>query len=105
MGLSTAQMIALAVAGTSVAVQYDQGVKQRKAQGDAMRQAKQQADAQAKEADRAFNRQNQKSPDIAAMLSANRLAAKSGGSSTLLTGPTGVDPNQLMLGKNTLLGS
>lgn len=53
----------------------------------------------------ANNRANAQSPDVGAMLSANQQAAKSGGGSTMLTGPAGVDPSTLALGKSTLLGS
>ena len=53
----------------------------------------------------AMNRQNQKTPDVGAMLSANAQQAKGGQSGTMLTGPTGVDASSLSLGKNTLLGA
>ena len=46
-----------------------------------------------------------KSPDIQGMQSANALNAKGGQSGTMLTGPSGVDPMTLLLGKKTLLGS
>lgn len=56
-------------------------------------------------ADQLYNKQNAKAPDAAAMLSANTQAAKGGASSTMLTGPQGVDMSSLNLGKNTLLGA
>jgi hypothetical protein len=37
-------------------------------------------------------------------MAANVLAGKAGQSGTMLTGPQGVDPTQLTLGKQTLLG-
>lgn len=60
------------------------------------KQAAKQAEDEAKAADQAFNRTNQKKP-----AAANALP---GGGSTMLTGPQGVDPNALTLGKSTLLG-
>ena len=74
-------------------------------QKTAAEQATVQADKQATMAEQANNRANAKSPDIGAMLSSNQLAAKGGQSSTMLTGPQGVDTSQLNLGKNTLLGA
>ena len=62
------------------------------------------ATKQASAADQATNRANAKVPDIASMLSENVLNAKGGQSGTMLTGPQGVDPNALLLGKKTLLG-
>jgi hypothetical protein len=63
------------------------------------------AQKQATAAEEANNRANAKTPDVGAMLAANQQAAKAGGSSTMLTGPQGVDTSSLNLGKNTLLGS
>ena len=56
------------------------------------------------DAERATNRANAKTPDVAAMMAANALAGSSGQSGTMLTGPGGVDPSMLTLGKSTLLG-
>lgn len=112
---------ALAIgAGTAAAIgigagamknQYDQGKKAVAAQerGLAMQQEAQatsvkQAEAQASASQQAVNRANQASPDTAAIMSEAGQAAKGGGAGTMLTGPMGVDPNQLALGKNTLLG-
>ena len=52
-----------------------------------------------------INRANQKQPDTTSMMAANLQAAKGGQSGTMLTGPTGVDLDQLKLGKTTLLGA
>lgn len=52
-----------------------------------------------------INKANAKSPDTAAIASANEQAAKGGVSSTMLTGVGGVDSSTLSLGKSTLLGS
>jgi len=75
------------------------------AQKSATQQATVQADKQATMAEQANNKANAKTPDIGAMLSSNEQAAKGGQSSTMLTGPQGVDMSQLNLGKNTLLGA
>lgn len=51
--------------------------------------------------------QEAKTPDRNASLNANAAAAtgaQAGNSSTFLTGPSGVDPLQLLLGKSALLG-
>lgn len=50
-----------------------------------------------------------KAPSREPMLAANTMAASpagamSGNSGTFLTGPSGVDPSSLNLGRNTLLG-
>lgn len=71
---------------------------QRQAAADA-KDAALKTEAQAQEA---ANRANQKAPDVADLLKAN--TGKGAASGTMLTGPMGVDPNALALGKNTLLG-
>ncbi len=52
----------------------------------------------------ANNRENQKRVNGSALLSSNQMAAKGGQSGTMLTGPGGIDPSTLQLGKTTLLG-
>ena len=80
---------------------------QRKAKNqaeDANRQAEQQAQQAAQQAqqasqqaDQQFNRANQRRPDA--------MPGPAGaGGSTMLTGPQGIDPGALPLGKSTLLG-
>lgn len=103
-------MAASAVVGTAASID---GARRQKnqakdAQEAAAAQAKQaaeqaakQAEDEAKAADQAFNRTNQRKPSAAA---AGRAALGGGGGSTMLTGPQGVDPNSLTLGKSTLLG-
>ena len=91
-----------AVAGTVMA--YQNGQDQKAAAEKASRQAQQNADKVAADADQANNRANQKKPDTSAILSAAQQSGKAGASGTMLTGPTGVDPSALNLGKNTLLG-
>ena len=81
-----------------------QGEKASSAQKKASAQAQQQAEKQALQAEQDFNKANQKKPNAGALLSANQQAGAAGSSGTMLTGPSGVDPNKLDLGKNTLLG-
>ena len=80
---------------------------QRKAKNqaeDASRQAEQQAQQAAQQAqqasqqaDQQFNRANQRRPDA--------MPGPAGaGGSTMLTGPQGIDPGALPLGKSTMLG-
>ena len=81
----------------SIASQVYQGEQARKAQNTAADQARTASDQQ-------YNAANPKRPNSAAMADANKLAASGGAGSTMLTGPMGVDPASLTLGKNTLLG-
>jgi type II secretory pathway pseudopilin PulG len=100
---------AAAAAGTAYSVvSSEQG---RKAQGEAMSQQKQAQDRaaadaarQAEKSQEAINAANRKSPDVSGILGAAAKSAAGGPSGTMLTGPTGVNPNDLTLGKNTLLG-
>lgn len=89
-----------AFAAISAASAIDSADKQRKAGN----QAKDAARANATQSDMANNKANARKPDSAAAMAAAILAGKNGQSGTMLTGPSGVDPNTLMLGKATLLG-
>lgn len=91
-------------AAIGVGVSAATAIDSSKRQGYASRVAKDNALASQAESDRATNRANARSPDVAAMLTANMLAGKQGGASTMLTGPQGVDPSQLTLGRTSLLG-
>lgn len=91
-----------AVGATTAVVSADSA---RSTQNKATDQAKTASLANQQATDEANNRANAKAPDSAAAMAANVLAGKAGNSGTMLTGPTGVDPSQLTLGKNTLLGS
>ena len=95
---------AAVAAVASVAVAYNNGQEQKKAAEKASQQAQDNANKQAAQADQDMNRANQKKPDTSAILSAAQQSGKAGASGTMLTGPQGVDPNALNLGKNTLLG-
>lgn len=111
MGIETAAIIAAAaaVAGTGYAV-YS-GEQQKAAQADALaqqekaqREAKERAQGQQQKAEQAENAARAKSPDVSGVLASAAEAAKGGPAGTMLTGPQGVNPADLTLGKNTLLG-
>jgi hypothetical protein len=95
----------MAVVGAVGAYSQQQAAKKgAEAQDRATQQATASATAQAGAADQANNRANAKTADVGAMSSRNTLDAKGGISGTMLTGPQGVDPKTLLLGKSTLLG-
>lgn len=85
--------------GTTAVAAYSAN-EQSKAGNRAADRAKQAAATQEQQ----FNKLNGKRPDLGALTDANSLDSKAGASGTLLTGPAGVDPNKLLLGKTTLLG-
>ena len=103
MGLETGTLVLAALAGSTAASLY-QGEQQRKAGSRAATQAREAAEASANDATRAQNKANAKMPDVNALLAAAQAAGKGGAGSTMLTGPAGVDPAALTLGKSTLLG-
>jgi hypothetical protein len=80
------------------------GMKQASTAEKANEQAQQNAQQAKTDSERAQNKADQKSPNVGAMLEANTGSARSTGAGTMLTGPQGIDPDTLMLGKNTLLG-
>lgn len=73
-------------------------------QAGAQEQAKMEAISQERQSSEAMGRANRKQPNVAGIMAASSQAAQGGPSGTMLTGPMGVDPNALSLGKNTLLG-
>jgi hypothetical protein len=100
----------IAAAGTSYAIVS--GEQGKKAQEKAMQQqqraqqaAAQQAESQAVKSEAAMRRAGQQTPDVAGIMAAAQEGAAGGPSATMLTGPQGIDPSQLSLGRNTLLGS
>lgn len=99
--VGTALLVSALAGGAAAAYSAN---KQAGAQRDATNQANANAKKTADAAEQATNKANQKSPDSDALLSANLTAGQTGQSSTMLTGPTGVDPSLLTLGKTTLLG-
>ncbi len=101
MGIEVLAAAALA----SAAISYKNGQDAKDGQEASQSQAKANALKQEQASDQALNQANQKKPDTSAILAAAQQAGKGGASGTMLTGPTGVDPNSLTLGKSTLLGS
>ena len=92
-------IIGAVIAGAGAASQADAARRQRNQAKDAARAAEQQAKEASRQADMETNRANQR---VASSTEAQRPNAGLGG--TMLTGPQGVDPNALSLGRNTLLG-
>ena len=95
----------------STGYQIYQGQQQKKAQkkqlalqAQANEDARKQAKAEADRADLLYNKANRQTADVSAITDESFLAGKGGGAGTMLTGNMGVDPNQLKLGKSTLLG-
>ena len=85
--------------------------KQRQIQQQALeeqRKSNEQSVARAKaenlRSEQEYNRANRQNVDVTSSLDASELSAKQGASGTMLTGTMGVDPNELNLSKNTLLG-
>ncbi len=100
-GLTATEFIsALALAGSTVSA-----VSQADASRRASNTANDRAAANASQQEQQFNKLNGKNPNSAVMMDQNTQAGKNGPSGTLLTGPQGVDPSKLLLGKNTLLGA
>ena len=82
-----------------VAASADASRRQKNQAKDAARAAEQQAQQASKQAEMETNRANQRTANAAASAMPNQ-----GLGGTMLTGPQGVDPNALSLGRNTLLG-
>lgn len=78
-----------------------QNDKANAAQKAAQDEALKKADETKKAAEEAMGRANQKTPDYGAALASN---TNSMGSGTILTGPGGINPAVLPLGRTTLLG-
>lgn len=98
---------AVASTGYSIYAGQKSASMQEKAmqqQETAQKQQLEVATKQQKSAEENMNRANAKTADAGAILSAAQQASSGGGAGTMLTGPQGVDPNSLALGKNTLLG-
>ena len=92
-------IIGAVIAGAGVASQADAARRQRNQARDAARAAEQQAQQASKQAEMETNRANQRTANAAASAMPNQ-----GLGGTMLTGPQGVDPNALSLGRSTLLG-
>lgn len=96
---------AAVIGGLTLVQNYTQGEEAKKRQDAAQQLARQQAETAARDADMAFNRANQKKPNVQGIMDQNKAAGMGGAGSTMLTGPMGIDPTLLTLGRNTLLGS
>ena len=102
--------IATAIA-IGVAYTIYSGEQGKRAQEDAMRQqqaaqaeAAKQAKLQAEQSQAAMRTANRRAPDVSGIMQAAQESAQGGPSSTMLTGPMGVNPQDLQLGRSSLLG-
>jgi len=103
--------IALGIATAGTAYSIVAGEQGKKAQEEAMQKqqaaqarASRQAEAQATASKAAIRRSEQQAPDVASIMAAAQQSGAGGPAGTMLTGPAGIDPSQLTLGRNTLLG-
>ena len=99
---------AATAAGTGYAIASGEDAKKKQAsalsrQESAQAQAVNAAQGQRKKSEMAINQANRQTPNVQGIMES--ASAMGGASGTMLTGPTGVDPNALALGKSTLLGS
>lgn len=101
---ATAIMIAAGVAAASTAYSAYAQKEAAADQRDAQNKATAEAEKNAKLADEASNRANQRRPDVNSILSAAGQAARGGSSGTMLTGPQGAGADAGSLGKTSLLG-
>ena len=99
----SAVTVAAVTAAAYVGYQGYQANKANQQQREYQKNALEVSRKQAELADQANNKANAKTPDILALLAANK--APGGAGSTMLTGPGGVDTSKLTLGRNTLLGA
>lgn len=101
-GATTAIVAAAAVAGA--AISYKNGQAQQASAKKAQQQQKTQAEQLYSQQDQANNKANARGPNTDALFAQNQIEGQQGDSGTMLTGPNGVDPGSLTLGKNTLIG-
>ena len=100
--------LGVAAAGTGYSIAAGEDAKKKQAsalskQESAQTQAVNAAQGQRKKSEMAINQANRATPNVQGIMES--ASAMGGASGTMLTGPTGVDPNALALGKSTLLGS
>ena len=100
---------AIAAAGTTYSiVAGEEGKRQQKkaleSQERAQAQQLAQTQAQQRRSEMAMNAANRRTPDVGGIMERAGQQAAGGPSATMLTGPGGVDPTQLSLGRSTLLG-
>jgi len=101
---------AIAAVGSTV-VAVSSANNQRKVQERALEdqrqaneRAEQRATAEQQRSEQEYNRANRQDVDVTSALDASELSSQQGASGTLLTGSMGVDPSELNLSQNTLLG-
>ena len=106
-----AAAVGAAAAAAGVGVSAASAIAGQQAQQDAMRQQKRaqqaatsKAISQQRQSEMVTNAANRRTPDISSIMSAASQASKTGPSATMLTGPGGVDPTSLALGRSSLLG-
>jgi len=102
--------LGVAAAGTGYSIASGEDAKKKQAsalskQESAQAQAVKAAESQRLTSEIEIGKANRKKPDISSIMKAAGESVSGGPQSTMLTGPTGVDPNTLSLGKSTLLGS
>ena len=108
--LAIAGIIGAAVGAGGLGYSIASGEDAKKKQADALskqeaaqKQAVSAAQGQRKKSEMAINQANRATPNVQGIMES--ASAMGGAPGTMLTGPTGVDPNALALGKSTLLGS
>jgi len=99
---------AATAAGVGYTIASGEDAKKKQAQAlsrqeSAQTQAVNAAQGQRKKSEMAINQANRATPNVQGIMES--ASAMGGAAGTMLTGPTGVDPNALALGKSTLLGS
>lgn len=106
-----AAAVGAGAAAAGVGISAASAMAGQQAQQDAMRQQKKaqqaataKAISQQRQSEMVTNAANRRTPDINSIMSAASQASKTGPSATMLTGPGGVDPNSLALGRSSLLG-
>ena len=101
---------AATAAGTGYTIAAGEDAKKKQAaalskQEAAQTQAVGAAEKQRQTSEMTINQANRKKPDVSSIMQSAGESASGGAAGTMLTGPTGVNPNALSLGKSTLLGS
>ena len=91
--------VAAAVVASAATAVYSSD-RNRKAQHQAMDAQRKESDRQLKQQQQAFNKQNQQQTNLEGIYGANQ----DGGMGNMITGPQGVNRNQLNLGGGSLLG-
>jgi len=100
--MAFAALATAAVAGTGYSIYNGEQAKRK--QKTAANQARTDAAKAAQDADVAYNRANQKAPNLTALMKRNMDAGSAGVGGTFLTGDKGAPVASGMLGRSTLLG-